>query len=278
MFRGIPFARPPVGDLRFAAPCPAEPWDGVREAVAFGLPPPVPPGDRAEHSRYLLLARSGRRGHGGHRRRGLPACHRGSVRGRRPGPPRRSRGRGAPRRPRQPMGTGRPHRHAVLAGRGRRGTARCAVARGGRWGRPVHRLDYGPQPRRVPAVHRAVRATRPDHRGGGQPRAAEPGPNGRRRRGRRRRRTARPIRTPTPRRCSSWSSRTGCSGCPRCASRRRTPRPAGVRSCTRSAIRPRPTWAPATPSTCRWCSACTGGWGGCCSGRNRRPARSGSAI
>jgi para-nitrobenzyl esterase len=39
-FRGIPFARPPVGDLRFAAPRPARPWDGVREAAAYGPPPP----------------------------------------------------------------------------------------------------------------------------------------------------------------------------------------------------------------------------------------------
>jgi para-nitrobenzyl esterase len=39
-FRGIPFARPPVGDLRFQAPHPALGWDGVREAVAFGPPPP----------------------------------------------------------------------------------------------------------------------------------------------------------------------------------------------------------------------------------------------
>jgi para-nitrobenzyl esterase len=40
VFRGIPFAQPPVGALRLAAPVPAEPWDGVREAVAFGPPPP----------------------------------------------------------------------------------------------------------------------------------------------------------------------------------------------------------------------------------------------
>jgi len=39
-FRGIPFARPPVGDLRFAAPRPARPWAGVREAAVFGPAPP----------------------------------------------------------------------------------------------------------------------------------------------------------------------------------------------------------------------------------------------
>lgn len=40
VFRGIPFARPPVGDLRFAAPVPRRPWEGVRDALAFGPPPP----------------------------------------------------------------------------------------------------------------------------------------------------------------------------------------------------------------------------------------------
>ena len=40
VFRGIPFAAPPVGDLRFAAPQPAAAWDGVRDALAFGPPPP----------------------------------------------------------------------------------------------------------------------------------------------------------------------------------------------------------------------------------------------
>ncbi|WP_328998476.1 carboxylesterase family protein [Kribbella sp. NBC_00709] len=40
VFRGIPFARPPVGELRFAAPQPAEAWAGVREAMSFGPPPP----------------------------------------------------------------------------------------------------------------------------------------------------------------------------------------------------------------------------------------------
>ena len=57
-FLGIPFAQAPVGDLRFAAPIPPEPWDGVRDALAYGatakrekpgettlIPEPAIPGD-----------------------------------------------------------------------------------------------------------------------------------------------------------------------------------------------------------------------------------------
>ncbi|MFC8667978.1 carboxylesterase/lipase family protein [Streptomyces sp. NPDC057199] len=43
VFRGIPYAQPPVGEARFAAPRPASRWDGVREAFAFGPPPPQEP-------------------------------------------------------------------------------------------------------------------------------------------------------------------------------------------------------------------------------------------
>lgn len=40
VFRGIPFAQPPVGLLRFAPPRSAIAWDGMREAFSFGSPPP----------------------------------------------------------------------------------------------------------------------------------------------------------------------------------------------------------------------------------------------
>ncbi|MET7283332.1 carboxylesterase family protein [Kribbella sp. NPDC005582] len=40
VFRGIPYAEPPVGERRFAEPRPVRPWDGVRPAIAFGPPPP----------------------------------------------------------------------------------------------------------------------------------------------------------------------------------------------------------------------------------------------
>ena len=35
-FKGIPFAAPPVGDLRWCAPQPVMPWQGVRPADQFG--------------------------------------------------------------------------------------------------------------------------------------------------------------------------------------------------------------------------------------------------
>jgi para-nitrobenzyl esterase len=36
MFRGIPFAQPPVGPRRFLPPRPCPPWEGVRDCTAFG--------------------------------------------------------------------------------------------------------------------------------------------------------------------------------------------------------------------------------------------------
>ncbi len=39
IFRGIPFAAPPVGDLRWKAPQPVKSWSGVRKCDAFGPSP-----------------------------------------------------------------------------------------------------------------------------------------------------------------------------------------------------------------------------------------------
>ncbi|KAJ8707770.1 hypothetical protein PYW07_011447 [Mythimna separata] len=35
-FQGIPYAKPPLGSLRFKAPQPPEPWEGIRDATAEG--------------------------------------------------------------------------------------------------------------------------------------------------------------------------------------------------------------------------------------------------
>ena len=36
IWRGLPYAAPPAGEKRFKKPEPAEPWEGIREAVSFG--------------------------------------------------------------------------------------------------------------------------------------------------------------------------------------------------------------------------------------------------
>src|ERR1700712_2794555 len=35
-FKGIPFAQPPIGDLRWKEPQPVKNWEGVRKADKFG--------------------------------------------------------------------------------------------------------------------------------------------------------------------------------------------------------------------------------------------------
>ena len=46
-WRGIPYAAPPVGDLRLRLPQPVKPWDGVLDASGYG---PVPPQARGRGS------------------------------------------------------------------------------------------------------------------------------------------------------------------------------------------------------------------------------------
>ncbi|MGV0834607.1 carboxylesterase/lipase family protein [Mycolicibacterium thermoresistibile] len=44
VWRGVPYARQPIGQRRFRAPAPAQPWTGVRDAVEPG---PIPPQGRS---------------------------------------------------------------------------------------------------------------------------------------------------------------------------------------------------------------------------------------
>src|ERR1700677_1946750 len=39
VFKGIPFAEPPVGELRWKPPQPLKPWEGVKKTQAFGPSP-----------------------------------------------------------------------------------------------------------------------------------------------------------------------------------------------------------------------------------------------
>lgn len=38
-FEGIPYAKPPLGELRFRAPLPPEPWEGVFDCLYYKSKP-----------------------------------------------------------------------------------------------------------------------------------------------------------------------------------------------------------------------------------------------
>ena len=85
IYKGIPFAAPPVGENRWKAPQPAAKWDGVFKANAFGP------------SCIANVPGAGRGGRGGGApgRGGAPGAARGGAEGR-GGAPGAAQGRGAP--------------------------------------------------------------------------------------------------------------------------------------------------------------------------------------
>ena len=50
IFKGIPFAAPPMGDLRWKSPAPVTPWSGVRKADAFANACMQPPNSQGNTS------------------------------------------------------------------------------------------------------------------------------------------------------------------------------------------------------------------------------------
>ncbi|HUC05250.1 MAG TPA: carboxylesterase family protein [Acidimicrobiales bacterium] len=55
LFAGVPFAEPPLGDLRLAPPVPVRPWGGTRSCLSFPAPPAQPAGmvEGSEDCLYL---------------------------------------------------------------------------------------------------------------------------------------------------------------------------------------------------------------------------------
>ncbi|GAB3595903.1 carboxylesterase/lipase family protein [Microbacterium tumbae] len=82
-FLGIPFARPPVGELRFAAPVPPEPWTQVHDASSYGatalrrdpggtlIPEPAIPGDATLNVNVFTPSLPGSPSGSAHARTGL---------------------------------------------------------------------------------------------------------------------------------------------------------------------------------------------------------------
>lgn len=54
IFKGIPFAAPPVGDLRWKAPQPVKPWEGIKKTTEYG-PSPIQMGRRDAKEDCLYL-------------------------------------------------------------------------------------------------------------------------------------------------------------------------------------------------------------------------------
>lgn len=56
IFKGIPFAAPPVGDLRWKAPQPVAPWEGVKQCTTFSASPMQPkPDEFGVYTREFLI-------------------------------------------------------------------------------------------------------------------------------------------------------------------------------------------------------------------------------
>jgi para-nitrobenzyl esterase len=55
VFKGIPFAQPPTGELRWREPMPARTWAGVRDATAFAAPCMQGSGNSSEDCLYLNI-------------------------------------------------------------------------------------------------------------------------------------------------------------------------------------------------------------------------------
>ena len=56
-YRGIPYAQPPVADLRWRPPLPFPRWEGVREALEFGPWCPQPDFDRLNEGSEFVIDR-----------------------------------------------------------------------------------------------------------------------------------------------------------------------------------------------------------------------------
>lgn len=58
VFKGIPFAAPPIGELRWRAPQPVENWEGIKQAIEYA-PAPIqggnPPSGKSEDCLYLNI-------------------------------------------------------------------------------------------------------------------------------------------------------------------------------------------------------------------------------